>query len=107
MSLRTAPLLALWWLLAAVVSGCSSLPFLNGKDEAAAAAGEPEVPLYDFDVEAPAPLRRLLLEYLDLSRSAPRRAATASPAPSSTRLAAARPEQALSLLETGANLTPT
>ena len=42
MNRRTAPLLALWWLLAAMVSGCSSLPFLNGKEDPAAAAAAVE-----------------------------------------------------------------
>ena len=102
MSRRTAPLLALWWLLAAMVSGCSSLPFLNGKDEpaAATAAAEPEVPLYDFDVEAPAPLRRLLLEYLDLSRFRSAPSSDRITGAELDRLAAAAPAQARSLLET-------
>ena len=101
MSLRTAPLVALW-LLAAMVSGCSSLPFMNGKEEPAAAAeaAEPEVPLYDFDVEAPAPLRRLLLEYLDLSRFRSAPSSERITGAELDRLAAAAPAQARSLLET-------
>ena len=70
MTLRTAPFRALWWsTLAVLLGGCSSLPFFSNKDEAAAAApSEPEVALYEFEVEAPSPLRALLLEYLDLAR---------------------------------------
>ncbi len=72
MTLRAAPLRALSWLvLAASLGGCSSLPFLSDEEKKAPAAeppGEADVALYDFDVEAPAPLRKLLLDYLDLSR---------------------------------------
>ena len=60
-------------LLAATVllGGCANLPFFghhgdNAKDSAAPA--EPQAPLYELEVHAPAPLRTLLLDYLDLSR---------------------------------------
>ena len=100
---RAAPLLALGWtLLAALVSGCSSLPFLNDRQEAeaAAASAEPEIPLYDFEVEAPEPLRALLLEYLDLSRFRTAPSSERITGAELDRLAAAAPAQARSLLET-------
>ncbi len=93
-----------WLLLIPVVflGGCSSLPFFSNKDEAAAEATprEPEVALYEFEVEAPPPLRTLLLEYLDLARfqKAPRSEAIAGT--ELDRLVAAAPAQARGLLET-------
>ena len=102
MTLRTAPLRALWWsTLAMLLGGCSSLPFFSNKDEAAAAAPrEPEVALYEFEVDAPSPLRALLLEYMDLARfqKAPRSEAIGGP--EIDRLVAAAPAQARALLET-------
>ena len=70
MTLRAAPLRALWGsTLAVLLGGCSSLPFLSDKADAdASPQREPEVALYEFEVEAPSPLRKLLLEYLDLAR---------------------------------------
>ena len=61
MRFRAALPLALWGsMLAVLLCGCSSLPFFSNKDEAAATAPrEPEVTLYDFEVEAPAPLLEL------------------------------------------------
>ena len=57
------------FVMAALLGGCSSLPFLSHDDAApGAAAREPEVALYEFEVAAPAPLRTLLLDYLDLAR---------------------------------------
>ena len=102
MTLRAAPLRALWGLTtAALLGGCSSLPFFTDKDPAdAGAPREPEVALYEFDVEAPSPLRKLLLDYLDLARfqKAPKSEAIAGP--ELDRLAAAAPAQARALLET-------
>ena len=68
MKRAAAPLRALAGGLAALLlAGCSSLPFLNDDEsDKAAAAREPEISLYRFDVAAPAPLRTLLLDYLDL-----------------------------------------
>ncbi len=103
MSRCAAPLQALCWLLlAALISGCSSLPFLNGKDEPAAAGvpAEPEIPLYELEVEAPEPLRRLLLDYLDLSRFRSAPSSERITGIELDRLAAAAPAQARSLLET-------
>ncbi|MEO8525820.1 MAG: BamA/TamA family outer membrane protein [Caldimonas sp.] len=102
MTLRPAPLRALWWsTLAMLLGGCSSLPFFSSKDEAGAAAPrEPAVALYEFEVEAPPPLRALLLEYLDLARfqKAPKSEGIAGP--EIDRLVAAAPAQARALLET-------
>ncbi len=103
MRLRAALLQALWGsMLAVLLGGCSSLPFFSNKDEAAATAPprEPEVALYDFEVEAPAPLRTLLLEYLDLARfqRAPQSEGVAGT--ELDRLVAAAPAQARGLLET-------
>jgi translocation and assembly module TamA len=103
MRFRAALLRALWGsMLAALLCGCSSLPFFSNKDEATAAAPprEPEVTLYDFEVEAPAPLRTLLLEYLDLARfqKAPKSEGVAGT--ELDRLVAAAPAQARGLLET-------
>ncbi|HEX2539957.1 MAG TPA: BamA/TamA family outer membrane protein [Caldimonas sp.] len=103
MSRRTAPWRALWCLLlTALMTGCTSLPFLNGKEEpeATQAAAEPEVPLYDFDVQAPEPLRTLLLDYLDLSRFRSAPSTERITGAELDRLAAAAPAQARSLLET-------
>lgn len=103
MTLHTAPLRALWWsTLVVLLGGCSSLPFFSNKDEAAAATTprEPEVALYEFEVEAPSPLRTLLLEYLDLARfqKAPKSEGIAGT--ELDRLVAAAPAQARGLLET-------
>ena len=109
MTLRAAPLRALWWsTLAMLLGGCSSLPFFSNKDEAAAAAPrEPEVALYEFEVDAPSPLRALLLEYMDLARfqKAPKSEAVAGP--EIDRLVAAAPAQARALLETEGYFDPT
>jgi len=98
-----APLRALGVVvLMACLGGCSSLPFVSKKDDAegSAAPREPEVALYEFEVEAPAPLRLLLLDYLDVARfqKAPKSEAIAGP--ELDRLAAAAPAQARTLLET-------
>jgi translocation and assembly module TamA len=103
MRLRAAPMRALSvGLLVALLAGCSSLPFLSKKDDTDAAArpSEPEVKLYDLEIEAPAPLRAMLLEYLDLSRfqKAPKSKAIAGL--ELDRLAAAAPAQSRTLLET-------
>ena len=92
-----------WLLLIPVVllGGCSSLPFFSNKDEAAAATPrEPEVALYELEVDAPPALRTLLLEYLDLARfqKAPKSEGIAGT--ELDRLVAAAPAQARGLLET-------
>ncbi|MDQ2734847.1 MAG: outer membrane protein assembly factor, partial [Pseudomonadota bacterium] len=103
MKWRAAPLRALQVLACVVLlGGCSSLPFLSKKDDAGAAAKprEPEVKLYNLEIEAPSPLRTLLFEYLDLARfqNAPKSDAIAGP--ELDRLAVAAPAQARGLLET-------
>jgi translocation and assembly module TamA len=103
MKRRAAPLRALSVLVSVtLLAGCSSLPFLSKHDDADAAAkpSEPEVKLYDLEVDAPSPLRSLLLEYLDLARfqNAPKSDAIAGP--ELDRLAVAAPAQARALLET-------
>ena len=100
---RALSMLLLAALFAALLGGCSSLPFLSkheGDDTAAAKPREPEVKLYDLDVIAPSALRTLLLEYLDLARfqNAPKSEAIAGP--ELDRLAVAAPAQARALLET-------
>nr|HET7858904.1 BamA/TamA family outer membrane protein [Caldimonas sp.] len=86
-------------LLAAALAGCSSLPFFGDKDDEGEKA-EPLVAQYDVEVDAPAPLKTLLLEYLDVSRfrNAPRSEAVTSG--ELDRLAAGVPAQAKTLLET-------
>ena len=103
MTWRAALHRALWIpVCAALLGGCSSLPFFSKKDDADATkkAPEPEVALYEFDVDAPKPLRTLLLTYLDVARfqKAPKSDAIAGP--ELERLAAAAPAQARALLET-------
>ena len=100
--LRALGRLVLAALLLATLCGCSSLPFFRDKtDEAVAGrAPEPEVALFDFEVEAPSPLKKLLIDYLDLSRfrTAPKSEAITDI--ELDRLALAAPAQARSLLET-------
>ena len=102
MKSAAAPLRALaGFAMAALLGGCSSLPFLSHDDATtAAAAREPEVALYEFEVAAPAPLRTLLLDYLDLARfqKAPKSESIAGP--ELGRLAGAATTQARALLET-------
>lgn len=94
---------ALWGsVFGALLGGCSSLPFLSKNDDADASTPprEPEIALYEFEVDAPAPLRALLLDFLDLARfqKAPKSDAIAGP--ELDRLAAVAPAQARALLET-------
>src|SRR5207245_7358196 len=48
-------------LLATVLSGCSSIPFLSKKTEGPAVAASPDRAVYALEVEAPDDLRKLLL----------------------------------------------
>jgi len=86
-------------MLVSLLGGCASLPFF-GKDGDAGARAEPQVPLYELEVRAPDPLRRLLLDYLDLARFRNAPASEAITAAELERLAAAAPAQARLLLET-------
>ena len=88
-------------LACALLAGCSSLKLFD--DTPAEPPAEKPVALrtaYHVEVVAPGPLRKLLLDYLDLARfqTAPE-TETMTPA-ELTRLAAATPVQARALLET-------
>ena len=92
---------ALWTgVLAVGLGGCSSLPFF--KDDAEPAEPrEPEIALYEFEVDAPSErIRELLGEYLDLARFKKAPKADAISRPEIDRLAIAAPAQARALLET-------
>jgi translocation and assembly module TamA len=88
-----------WSLVALALGGCSSLPFFGKKDDDAEKA-EPLVVQYDIEVDAPGPLKALLLDYLDVGRfqKAPKSEAVTSS--ELDRLAAGVPAQAKTLLET-------
>jgi translocation and assembly module TamA len=102
-ALRTACLAV----AAAVLAGCASLPFgLGGSREDAATApgGAASAPSdraeYRLDVQAPDPLRALLLNYLDLARFQNAPATDGINAAELERLLRAVPAQARGLLET-------
>jgi translocation and assembly module TamA len=101
MKRAAAPIRALaGFVVATLLAGCSSLPFFSHDDDADAKAREPQVALYEFEVEAPAPLRTLLLDYLDLARFQKAPKSEAISGPELGRLAAVAPNQARGLLET-------
>ncbi|NUZ05919.1 autotransporter assembly complex protein TamA [Piscinibacter koreensis] len=86
-----------------LLGGCASLPFFGKDDDAKSAAEaseEPQVVLYELDVEAPGALKTLLTEYLDLARFQKAPQSDAISGPELERLVAAAPAQAKSLLET-------
>ncbi len=89
-------------LFAALLGGCSSLPFFSDEADAARRVepAEPQAALYELEVRAPGPLRTLLLDYLDLARFQNAPASEAITPAELERLAAAAPAQARSLLET-------
>ena len=89
-------------LLAALLGGCSSLPFFGKKDDAASEekAPEPLVQQYEFEVEAPDPSKKLLADFLDLARFQKVPKADAPDQRELDRLVAAAPTQARQLLET-------
>ncbi len=80
-------------------SGCASLPFGLGKSDAEAAAA-PTRAEYKLDVQAPGPLRALLLNYLDLARFQNAPATDSVDAAELERLLRAAPAQVRCLLET-------
>ena len=93
--------------LSAMLTGCANLqtlPFLAPAEAqnaaARAAAPAPDVPAYEFEVEAPAPLRKLLLNYLDLARFRSAPSTESITAAELDRLILAAPAQAHGLLET-------
>ena len=95
---------------AAVLAGCASLPFGLGKSSDAAAAAPGSAASapndradradYSLDVQAPDPLRALLLNYLDLARFQNAPATDGINAAELERLLRAAPAQARGLLET-------
>jgi translocation and assembly module TamA len=98
-------------LLSAVsLAGCASLDFLTPKsgDEppAGAAGADPERALYELDIAAPAALRTLLKNYLDLSRFQNAPEAEGITLAELDRLIAAAPAQARALLETEGYFNP-
>jgi len=100
-----APARVLTMLLAtALLGGCANLPFFGHRgddaNDAATGPAEPQAALYELEVHAPAPLKTLLLDYLDLSRFQNAPASAAITPVELERLAAAAPAQARSLLET-------
>ena len=107
MTLRAALHLALWFVLAAILGGCSSLPFMKGKaadvDADAAVVREPQ---FRLEIEAPAELRRLLQQHLDLARLQYAAEADALTRGEIDRLIGAAAAQALSLLQTEGYFNP-
>ena len=97
---------ALAALVMATLSGCASFDFpdLNRAQRAVATAvgrsGAPQTAAFDFDVQAPEPLRKLLLNHLDLARFQTAPAAEGITPSEIDRLMRAAPAQARALLET-------
>ncbi|MEP7099263.1 MAG: POTRA domain-containing protein, partial [Burkholderiales bacterium] len=93
--------------LVLICAGCASLPFGLGKSDAqaasapgAAASAAPTRAEYQLDVQAPDPLRALLLNYLDLARFQNAPATESVDATELERLLRAAPAQVRGLLET-------
>ncbi len=102
MSFRAALHLALWFLIAALAAGCSSLPFA-----AAPQADTPaRPPQFRLEVVAPANLSALLLQHLDLARLQYAAEADALTRSEIDRLIGAASAQALSLLQTEGHFNP-
>lgn len=100
MSWRTLFAAQLAALLAMVLCGCSSIPFLSKKSEEPAAAASPDRAVYALEVEAPNDLRKVLSTYLDLARFQNAPATESITGVELDRLVAASPAQARTLLET-------
>lgn len=105
MSFRAALHLALWFLLAAALGGCGSLPFMNGKAPDAEPPVQRELQ-FRLEVDAPAELSKLLLEHLDLARLQYAAEADALTRGEIDRLIGAGSAQALSLLQTEGYFNP-
>jgi translocation and assembly module TamA len=90
----------------ASLAGCSSLPFFGDKDKDDAEKGEPLIAQYELAVDAPKPLDKLLLDYLDIGRFQKTPRADAITSNELDRLAAAAPAQARVLLETEGYFNP-
>jgi len=101
---RAAPRPALRAGLAALacvwLAGCAALPFGREAAPADGATAAPSRAQYRVEVDAPDELRKLLTDYLDLSRFQNAPDTEAIDATELTRLAAAAPAQARTLLET-------
>ena len=89
---------------ALALAGCANLPFLGGKpaadSTATAAAAAPDRAEYRLEVDAPAPLQKLLVNYLDLARFQNAPATEGINSAELERLMRAAPAQARGLLET-------
>lgn len=106
MSFRAALHPALWFVLAALLAGCSALPFARGTDANEAAEAQ-RAPQFRLDIDAPADLRRLLQQHLDLARLQYAAEADALTRGEIDRLIGAGSAQALSLLHTEGYFNPT
>ena len=105
MRLRAALHLALWSVFAVALGGCGSLPFMRDKDEGEAVQAKRE-PQFRLDIDAPADLRRLLQQHLDLARLQFAAEADALTRGEIDRLIGAASAQALSLLQTEGFFNP-
>jgi translocation and assembly module TamA len=102
MSRGTAWLAAHAVLLPLLLGGCASLPPFS-KDAGPGDAATPAIPerqLYELQIDAPSDLRRLLADYLDVSRFQRVPETEAVTGSELDRLVAAAPAQARQLLET-------
>ena len=93
---------------AGLLGGCASLPFFGKADaDAGVAASTPaERAVYRLDVNAPDPLRRLLLEHLDLARFQSAPVTDAITPAELDRLVALAPAQVGALLQTEGYFEP-
>ena len=107
MTLRAALHLALWFLMAVMLGGCASLPFGAGPAGSKGSVDAPKRTLqFRLEVDAPAELRALLLQHLDLARLQYASDADALTRGEIDRLIGAASAQALSLLQTEGYFNP-
>ncbi|HMO46080.1 MAG TPA: BamA/TamA family outer membrane protein [Rubrivivax sp.] len=106
MSFRAALHLALWFLLTAALAGCGSLPWQQDAAAEAEAEAPKRSPQFRLEVDAPAPLDKLLLQHLDLARLQYAAEADALTRTEIDRLIGAASAQALSLLQTEGYFNP-
>ena len=105
MTLRAALSLALCFLLLSALAGCSGLPF-RGDAQQDAQAQPKRPPQFRLTVDAPADLKALLLQHLDLARLQYAAEADALTRTEVDRLIGAASAQALSLLQTEGYFNP-